>query len=203
MSAAHPTWLRRSLRRFLLGAGPLKRRSDRAQMVGRLVVVLSFLVAPLLAVVAATATTTHLEAAAAEQAADRYRSSAVLLEDAPTASTGAGYDDGFSSVVPVHAAWPLPNGTTRDDVVLTKAGTPAGTAVPVWLDADGNRTVAPLDRAGIPGTALTVAALPLLGLPTVTWTLYAVLCSTLDSSRERRWGQEWVTVEREWGRPLS
>jgi hypothetical protein len=186
-----------------MGTGPLKRRSDRAQMIGRLVVVLSFVVAPLLAVVAATATTTHLEGIAAEQAADRHRGSAVLLEDAPAASTRAGYEDGFSSDVPVHAAWSLPDGTTRDDVVLAKAGTPLGTAVPVWLDDDGNRTVAPLDRAGIPGTALTMAALPLVGLPIVTWTLYAVLCSTLDSSRERRWEQEWVTVEREWGRPLS
>src|SRR3712207_2320343 len=56
MTVERDTLARRSLRRFTLGSGPLKRRSDRVQVAGRIVVVLSFLLAPLLAVVVSTAT---------------------------------------------------------------------------------------------------------------------------------------------------
>jgi len=59
---------------FILGSGPLERASDRVEVAGRIVVVLSLLVAPALAVVA----TGHLHAVAAEAAAERTLVHAVL-----------------------------------------------------------------------------------------------------------------------------
>ena len=74
---------RRAVHAFTLGSGPLKRRSDRLQLLGRIVVVLAVVTAPGLAVAAATATTAHLESVAAAEAADRHASRALLLQDAP------------------------------------------------------------------------------------------------------------------------
>src|SRR5688500_19217144 len=104
MTAPKHTLIRRSLRRFTLGSGPLKRRSDRVQVIGRFVVVLSFLVAPPLAVVAATAPNTHLQAVADAEAAERSRTRPDLLQDAPTPThEGSSYGPYAVARVPARA----------------------------------------------------------------------------------------------------
>jgi hypothetical protein len=195
--------IRRTLRRFMLGSGPLKRRSDRIQVVGRLVVGLSLLLAPPLAVATATAMTSHLQAVAAAEAADRSRVRAVLLADAPAiAHTSGDYSSYSDTRVHAKAVWWLPDGSSREGNVLTAPLTPAGTAVPVWVDRAGNLTRAPLDPAGIPASAYVWGALLLVGLPVACWTLYAVLCFLLDGSRERGWERDWATVEPDWNSRL-
>jgi hypothetical protein len=199
MTAPKDPLIRRSLRRFTFGSGPLKRRSDRLQVVGRFVVALSFLIAPALAVAAATATTAHLEVIAEAEAAERSRTHAVLLEDAPAPKHEIGsYGPHSVTPVPVRAVWSMPGGTTREGTVLVRPGTPVGTAVPAWVDREGNLTRAPRDRSGIPNSAAVMGALPLVGVPAVTWALYAVLCFILDAHRERRWTQDWAAVEPDW-----
>lgn len=191
--------LRRWLRRFTLGAGPLKRPSDRLQAIGRLVVVLSFVVAPPLGVAAATVVTAHLEAVAADEAADRSPTRAVLIEDAPAVSR-TNSDSGDSLVPTVHAraTWSAPGGKAGEGLVRVRPLTPAATAVPVWVDRDGHLVQAPLDRSGIARSATAVGVLALVGVPLATWTLYAVLCFVLDNRRERRWERDWAVVEPEW-----
>jgi hypothetical protein len=192
------------LRRFTLGSGPLKRGSDRVQVMGRVVLALSFVLAPPLAVAAATAATAHYEAIAATQRAERVRTSAVLQEDAPTAthpSGGAG-DDSLPTHVLARASWTVPGGTVRTGLLPVEPRTAAGTAVRVWVSRDGDLTGAPLDRSSITGTAATMGALPLIGIPAVTWALYAALCAALDARRQRRWTQDWAAVEPEWNSRL-
>jgi hypothetical protein len=199
MTAQKNTLVRRALRRFTLGSGPLKRRSDRVQALARFVVALSFLVAPMLAVAATTATSTHLQAVADHDAAERTATRAVLLEDAP-ATVRADRSSGAYAVisVPARAVWSVPGGTTREGTVLVRPGTPVGTALPAWVDRDGNLTRPPLGRAGIPSSAAVMGAVALVGVPLGTWTLYAVLCLALDAHRERRWAQDWAAVEPDW-----
>ena len=197
MTTPTDTALRRSLRWFTLGSGPLKRGSDRLQVAGRLVVVLALLAASPLAVAATTVTTARFEARAEAGAAERSRVDAVLLEDAPEAA-GSGYGDQEPVNVPARAVWPVPGGAERQGVVLVRPHTAAGTAVPVWVNRDGNVTSAPLDRSRTDSSAMTVGAVVLLGVPLVTWTLYALLCAALDAHRERRWAQGWAAVEPEW-----
>jgi hypothetical protein len=200
--------VRRTLRRFTLGSGPLKRRSDRLQVLGRFVVVLTFLVSPPVAVATTNAATTHLERVADAEAAERSRSHAVLLEDARAPDVDLSDDGDYvvSSDRPVlaRAAWtvPGPAGTTREGTVVVPPRTPAGTSVEVWVDRDGNLTRPPRSRAGIPGTAAAIGVLPLIGVPLAGWALYAVLCLVLDAHRERRWGQDWAQVEPEWNSRL-
>jgi hypothetical protein len=198
--------LRSAVRRFTLGSGPLKRRSDRLQMSARLLVVLAFLVAPPLAVLAATKTTAHLEALAAAQAAERQRVLGVILADASGSTEAPGTraaaaelpESATQILVRTRVRWTTPAGETREGVVLVPPGTPADTPFPVWVDRDGDLTRAPLDPDGIPGTATTMALLPLLGVPIVTWTCYAVLCVALDARRDRRWTDGWTAVEPRW-----
>ena len=136
-------------------------------MIGRFVVALSFLLAPLLAVAAATATTAHLQAVAESEAAERSRTHAVLLEDAPAPDTGEHATTASIRPGPCRCGptWPVADGTSREGTVLVPPRTPVGTAVPVWVNRQGNPTRAPLDRAGIPGSAAATGALALIGVP--------------------------------------
>ena len=197
MSTTGAGWPRRSLRRLLLGSGPLKRRSDRIQMVARLLVVLAFLAAPSVAVVVTDATKSHLEAVATAQAAERHQVRAVLLEDA-VGPPPAAYYEGAPAQVTARASWVPPEGGSRTGVVLVRTGAHAGTAVPVWVDDGGSLADPPLDRTEIPGTALSMAALALIGVPLAAWLLYALLCAALDTHRQRRWAQGWAAVEPVW-----
>jgi hypothetical protein len=196
MSTPMDTALRRSLRWFTLGSGPLKRGSDRLQLAGRLVVVLALLTAPPLAVAATIVTTVQLEALAEAQAAERSRVDAVLLEDAPAAR--GGYGDQGPVKVQARAVWPVPGGVERQGIVLVRPHTAAGTAVPVWVNRDGYVTSGPLDRSRIDSSAMSVGATFLVGVPLVTWTLYALLCAALDAHRQRRWAEGWAAVEPDW-----
>jgi hypothetical protein len=199
MIAPKESVLRRSLRRFTLGSGPLKRGSDRVQLVGRLLVVLSFLLAPPLAVGTTTRATAHLQTVAAGQAAERSPVRAVLLEDAPgTGTRSTYYADAGSSNTATRAVWPVPGGTSREGTVLVAPGSSAGTSVKVWVTRYGSLTRPPLDPAGIEATATAVGALPLIGLPLAAWALYAVLSVALDGHRDRRWAQKWAEVEPRW-----
>jgi hypothetical protein len=194
--------LRRAIRRFTLGSGPLKRRSDRVQLVARVLVVLAFVAAPPAAVVVAAVTTGDLEAVAATQAADRHQTRAVVLQDAPAPDSRAS-DDVSLGAVPAQAGWTTPRGIARVGTALVRPGTRVGQTLTVWQDGDGNLTRPPRDRDDIPGSAMAVAAIPLLGLPLLAWTLYAAVCSVLEGHRDRRWTAEWAVVEPVWRRQLQ
>jgi hypothetical protein len=204
MTGRRDTPIRSRLRRFTLGSGPLKRASDRVEVAGRIVVVLSLLVAPALAVAATTVATGHLEAVAAEAAAERTLVHAVLREDAWEQLDRTGSASGAPELetVPVPAVWPVPGAAERAGIVLVDPHTPAGTTVPVWVDRAGNITSAPPDRSSINSTAMTSGALVLIGVPLVTLSLHAVLCAALDAHREHRWAQGWAAVGPEWATRL-
>jgi hypothetical protein len=195
--------IRRSLRRFTLGRGPLKRRSDRVQVLGRFLVVLSFLVAPLIAVAMTNAATTHLQRVADSEAAERSQVRAILIEDAGAPAPGqSDYGSSPGRPVQARAVWTAPDGTSREGTVPVPPRTASGTAVQVWVDRDGDVTRAPLDPAGIAGTAAAFGLLPLIGVPLAFWAFYAVLCFALDAQRERRWGRDWAEVEPVWNSRL-
>jgi hypothetical protein len=198
MAARQDGVVRRSLRRFTLGSGPLKRGSDRLQLAARVVVVLSVLLAPPIAVATAGAMTTHLQAVADAQAGERSRILAVQLQDALEPTRGTGYTEVSTRTVPVRAEWRLPGGGVREGLVLAAPGAPAGSTVPVWVDRAGSLASPPLDPSGIPGSAVAAGALPLIGLPIVTWLLYALCCLALNAYRDRRWRRDWASVEPVW-----
>ncbi|MGY1726397.1 hypothetical protein ACI79J_05450 [Geodermatophilus sp. SYSU D01062] len=186
------------VRWFTLGSGPLKRGTDRLQVLGRLAVVLALLAAAPLAVAATSGTRHSLEAQAAAQAAERHLVRAVLLEDAPGVDHLEEAGDRVAGAVPAPATWPGPYGEPREGVLHVRPGAPAGTEVSVWVDAGGRVTREPLDPATIPAAAVATGGLVLVGVPLVTGMLYVVLCWSLDSRRDRQWTEGWTAAEREW-----
>ena len=193
---------RRAVRGFTLGSGPLKRRSDRLQMIARVVVVLAVAASPALAVAAATSTTANLESVATSEAADRHQGRALVLADAPEDTDGrAEYPPVLT--VTTTGQWTTPDGTVREGQVKVPPGTRAGTSVPVWVGSDGDLTIAPLPRQNIEGSAMAMGALVLGGVPIAVWTFYFFLCFALDARRERDWEKGWATVEPVWGTRLQ
>jgi len=190
--------LRHGLRRFLLGSGPLKRTSDRVQMAGRLVVVLSLLAAIPVAFVAAGIARSRLDAVAAAQAAERHVVGAVVLEDTVSTVTGADTGSTSVSIVQAQVRWRAPGGGSRHAYLVVPAGTRSGTTVPVWVDRAGSLVTAPLDRASIGDSALVVGVAVTAALPLTVVALHYGLCLVLDVRRRRRWGRDWARVEREW-----
>ena len=202
MTAPTHGWFRRAVRGFTLGSGPLKRLSDRLQMVARVVVVLAVAAAPALAVAAATATTADLESVATTEAADRHPSQALVLHDAPVRTDQE--DTAYPPVLTVATAaqWIAPDGGVHEGTVRVRPGTRAGTSVPVWVGGDGELATAPLPPQSIQGSAMAVGALVLVGVPVTAWTLYFFLCFALDARRERAWEKGWAAVEPIWGTRL-
>lgn len=195
MSGSTRARLRRTSRRFLLGSGPLKRASDRVQMAGRLLVVLSLFAAVPLALLAAGLTRTRLDAVAASQAAARHEVQAVVLADATSPTTP---DEGPATVMQADVTWRAPGGAARHATMLVPVGTAAGTTLPVWVDDRGGLTTAPLDRTSVNDSSLAVGVAAGVAIPLLFWGLHGGLCAVLDVHRRRRWTRDWLRVEREW-----
>jgi hypothetical protein len=202
LPAGRVSWARRWLRRFALGSGPLKRRSDRIQVLGRVLVALSVVLAPCVAVAVGTAATGHYDAVAAAQRAERSETTAVLLEDAPplTAET---YDasDATAPTVVARARWTARDGSSHEGLVPVAPHAAVASTVDIGVDGTGDRTRPPLDHDRAGATAAAIGAVALFGLPVLAGILYALLCAALDAVRQRGWARAWATVEPEWNPP--
>ncbi len=140
MAAGPVLCLGHAVRRFTLGAGPMKRASDRAQLLLRLLLVAAVVLAPAVGAVVSTAAQVSWTAQAATDAARLHPVQAVLRADAvggPAAGTGTG------RVVQVGAGWTASDGTPVTGPVPAAAGARAGDRVPIWTTADGRRADPP------------------------------------------------------------
>jgi hypothetical protein len=201
MSGSWRGRVRRARRWFVLGSGPLKRGSDRAQVAGRVVVALALLAAVPLALLAAGLTRGRLDAVAAAQAADRHEVRAVVLADGaglgPARQGSSSGTTTSSAVVPAVVSWRARSGA-HEATLLVPVGTLAGTSLPVWVDRRGRLTTAPLDRTSRADTVVVVALAVGAGLPLTVLALHCGLCLVLDVQRRHRWERDWARVEREW-----
>jgi hypothetical protein len=186
-----------ALRRFTLGSGPLKRGSDRLQVLARVLLLCTLLVAVPIALAVATSTGSRARIQAAAQVAERHQVSARLLEDAPWTSAGA---DDVAARSPAQAVWTGPSGIEQEVLVLVPAGSPAGTTVGLWADRDGRLAQEPLSEGDIVASSVGHALLTLFLIATSAVAAYLSLRKLLDRGRSRRWAAEWVVVEPVWTR---
>ena len=184
-------------RRIGFDRNPLRRGTDRIEAVIRLATVILLLVAMPLAAIAVgrQADNLALRQAHAQRAAER-QVTAVLLEQAQA----TGFPGPYTSVqlTYVLARWQPPGGPPRSGQVLAPAGTPAGSAVSIWIDASGAVAGPPPDHRDIVGNATIaamvtglVASLLLLGLNTLARRV-------LDRRRLNAWDAEWGTTGPRW-----
>jgi hypothetical protein len=192
-----PTTATALWRRLALGAGPLKRGSDRLQFLARLLLGCTLLTALPVALTVATATHSDALAEATAQAAERREVDATLTEDAPRLSDSydAAHLMSLASVV-----WTAPSGRNREGRVPVPQDATAGSVVRIWIDRDGEHTTRPLSRDDVAEHSVAAALRTYLCISVIVCGLYLAFRKGLDSSRMRRWDADWALVEPVWTR---
>lgn len=179
-------------RRFTLGSGPLKRTSDRVEVLSRLLLVLALLAALPAGLVVGGTAAAGVRALAEEQAATRQQARATLLSDAPDV------DSVYDTRVPAPAVWTGPDGAGRTGDVDAPAGARAGSPVEIWVDRDGRETPAPLTDSEVTGQGVVLGALTFLGLVIAGLSSHLLVLWRLERRRFRRWEAGWAAVEPLW-----
>jgi hypothetical protein len=185
------------VRRLGFDRNPLRRRTDRIEAAIRLATMILLLVAVPIAAIAVGQQADHLalRRAHAQQATER-QVTAVLLEQAQA----TGIPDPYTSLqlTYVLARWQPPGGPPRSGQVLAPPGTPAGSAVTIWINASGAVASPPPAHREILGDATMaavvtglVASLLLLGLNTLARRV-------LDHRRLNAWDAEWRATGPRW-----
>jgi hypothetical protein len=185
------------MRRLVLGSGPLKRWSDRVQMLARLLLGAAVAAAVPLGLLAGSAVTAELHATAQQDAASRFPARATLLADARAPATSGTYESAPSTVA-TNATWAGPGGTAHVGRVSAPAGRHAGSSVPIWLDAAGRPTPAPLGASAARAEGATVGMLTGLSAVSVAAGAYGLVAWRLDRRRARDWARDWAVVEPLW-----
>jgi hypothetical protein len=200
VSMDRPTTGRTLWRRLALGAGPLKRSSDRLQFLARVLLGCTLLMALPIALAVGTATHSQAQAEAVAQAAERQLVDATLTEDAPAAASSN--NEIVAPKVRVAIMWTGPYGVEREGHVAVPAGTRAGEVVHIWIDGEGRPTLRPLSEGDVTARSIGVAMLTYLCLALVACGLYLAFRTTLDRGRLRRWDADWAVVEPVWTRTV-
>jgi hypothetical protein len=186
---------RQAIRRFRLGSGPLKRRSDRLEYLARILLIVVLLSAVPVALAVATASSAHGQAEVLAQAAERHQVDARLLEDASPLNDGS---ESISQLGQANAVWTGPSGAEHTGVIAVSDRARAGSLHPIWIDHQGNRTARPLSNGDVASRSVGIALVIYLGTAHVAWGAYRCVRLVLDRSRSRRWATEWAVVEPEW-----
>lgn len=184
------TRLARCTRWLGLERNPLRRRTDRIEAAIRLVMIVLFLVAVPIAVLAAGRLADHLALRQAHaQQATEHQVTAVLLRQAQA----TGVPDPYTSIqlTYVLGRWQPPGQQPRSGQVLAPVGAPAGSTVTVWIDRSGALASPPPDRRDIVGD-VTIAAVA-AGLLACVLLLgsNALARRALDRRRLAAWDAEW------------
>lgn len=178
----------------------LRRGSDVLEVMAVAIAVGLSPLAPVVGVVVGQLAFAISAAEAAEQAAGRFRTTAVLAQDAtPPVVTSFG---GLVTGSLVQASWLAPDGAVRTGPIMVVAGLPAGQHVPLWTDSRGSPVTGPDSpgqrRAGAAfiGVMSGFCWLVLLAAA-VAWVRWL-----LDRHRLRGWELQWAAVEGRWRREL-
>jgi len=198
---AHDTWtVGRVLRWFTLGSGKVKRRSDRLQVMARVLLVCTLTTSVPIALAVGSAAHAQARSQAAAEAAARHQQDARLLEDAVVPPNGTQSDTATAAAM---AVWSGPLGERRQGIVPAPVGAKAGALVPVWVDRDAHRTRKPLTDGEVTLRSVGWAVVTLVGFCVFSCGAYRCFRIGLDRSRSRRWAAEWAAVEPRWNRQVS
>lgn len=189
--------VRRGIRWVLLGKGPLKRGSDRIEMLSRLLLLAALLAAVPAAFLISGQVHRHLEGVAAAQAAQRHATPAVLVRDAGSAADRSSTDTAIP-LVSTPVRWTTPQGAARTAEVPVPVTARAGSTVRIWLRTDGSLVGAPLDQNTISSDVACAGILSAAGIPVLAWGLHGTVRAVLGRRRSRQWAEEWQAVEPVW-----
>jgi hypothetical protein len=176
---------------------PLRRTSDRVEsylLAGLLVAALAG--APFAAQAASHAA--HAGALRAEQAqlATRHQVRAVLTQ--PAGNNNSTYT--LSTAVPAQATWTSATGVRQTGEILALAGSPKGTAVTIWTDAQGNLTSPPLLPSQVAGQADVAALGAIVAVAALCLCATGIVRYVMYRRRMAAWDADWVVTARAWNR---
>lgn len=199
MHRERPARTRRAARYLTWRHNTMARRADRIESA-----VAGYLLAIFLLCLPAAAwygrsTYASEEARAHAARADNHRATAVLLTDAP-AGTAAGVDAAPADPW-VKARWETPDGRTHTGQVEARSGAAAGTAVSIWLDADGRPTTPPATGLTIVADAIAFGICLVLLAGCALEAVRRVTRRLLDRVRLASWESEWALTGPRWRRP--
>lgn len=179
------------------GRNRLATTGDRVE--GAVLVVTVLVV--LLTIPVAAATGSEIYGTQKEQVAEeqrtRHRVDAVLMEDAPP-TIGASERGGVVESGPVPAMWRLPNGMARQGTVQAHYDAKAGATVPIWINENGDLSVAPLTTEGAAINGTVLALLLWSGVSGAMALLYLATRFAHKRIRLRRWASEWERIAPDW-----
>ncbi|OKK01363.1 Rv1733c family protein [Amycolatopsis sp. CB00013] len=169
---------------------PLIRWSDRLEAALLVGAVLLALLAIPFAAAAGSAAYAEGRERAAEQAANRQETTAVLIADAPPVHVRL---DGvpLDEKVEVAARWTGPGGLIREGVVTVDAGMVTGNEVRIWLDARGYPVEAPVTDADALSQGIGVGTGLWLGWLTLVAMVFLACRAALGRGRAAEWAREW------------
>jgi hypothetical protein len=187
--------LTRVVRSAGLDRNPLRRASDRLEAYSRVCAVVALTVTgPALAWIAGYQTYRDGVRIESAERVGRHQTEAVLLQVATDPAT----PPGIAPTVLATASWALPDGTIRTGWVPARAGTTAGAAVPLWIDAQGLPTPPP--RMHDETVAQTTAAVLLapLALALLVGGTHLTLRTVVRRRQLAQWNAAWLRVEPHW-----
>ena len=178
------------------GRNPLRRITDRIELVARVVAVLLVAAALPLALMVGGAVQRYSVDEVNQQNAARHQVTAVLAVDSPE-------HPGVTTLVSTTATWQAPDGTTVSGPITVASGTTKGSTVPIWVNNAGDQVLPPLTSdqvywrwfATVSAVMGLAAIAALVSLGALRW--------YLDRKRWADWDHEWANVEPQWTRHLS
>ena len=188
------SWLARLLRRLRLDRNPLRRGSDRAE-----IIVLGALLAVFLAAApfAAHAAGSWAHASAVRDAqaqrASLHQVTATLSRVAPVLSSY-----GSASDFAVEARWRAPDGRVRTGELLVTADVAASHSTRIWVDWAGRLTGPPLSRDQVAGRVQLAAGVAAGGLAVVVIVAAWLVRRGIDRRRMAGWDAEWLANGPRW-----
>ncbi len=180
------------MRQFALDRNELRRTSDRIEAWCALALIIAFVP---LAVLAAACAVHWVHNAAKDRDKSLKQVTAVLVHAVPAGNpvvTGSG-------MIPAPARWTVA-GSAHVGEVPAIPGSPAGTAIRIWVDAAGSIQQAPPTPGQVTAEVVVALVLGPAGVATGLWLAWCALRCLLNRRRLVSWAKEWASFGPSWTR---
>ncbi|WP_261984512.1 hypothetical protein [Rhodococcus sp. WS3] len=177
------------LRRTIhVGHDPMVRRSDRIEgFMSFGLIVLAILLVPF-AIWAGGATAASQNALIADQARSTHSIAAVTTGDSVTSSVAtADYIPANTETAPAQWNW---NGQVHREDITVDETTPAGTSVDIYVNDNGDKTIAPITQSAADVAAVVTGIFTWFSVMSLLTIGFMLIRVWLDRSRDAQWDRD-------------
>nr|WP_244218138.1 hypothetical protein [Streptomyces corchorusii] len=181
-----------------LRRNPLCRRTDLVQAWTGLGLLLAALAAtPAAMVLVGDAAHRHYARTARHQAATRHHTTAILLQDARR-HPEPGSAEARKTRYPAEVRFTDAHGHTRTATAEVQPALTKGSAVRVWVGADGTITDPPLSPGEVRSRAMGSAIIAALGVHATAAAAHAAACRVIQRRNLAAWDTAWARTAPRW-----